>query len=172
MIRKAYLTDLDRIEEIYNEIHGEIKAGRAQIGWTQGVYPARDIAENSIRLRDMFVLEEKGKIVASARINQYQGPEYDEARWSFEADPDSVMVLHTLAVSPREKGRGFGTKFVAFYEQFAREHGCTALRIDTQVINAAARALYKKLGYTEACIVHTSFNGIDDVDLVCLDKRP
>lgn len=172
MIRKAYLTDLDRIEEIYNEIHGEIKAGRAQIGWTQGVYPARDIAENSIRLRDMFVLEEKGKIVASARINQYQGPEYDEARWSFKADPDSVMVLHTLAVSPREKGRGFGTKFVAFYEQFAREHGCTALRIDTQVINAAARALYKKLGYTEACIVHTSFNGIDDVDLVCLDKRP
>lgn len=172
MIRKAYLTDLDRIEEIYNEIHSEIEAGHAQIGWTRGVYPARDIAENSIRLRDMFVLEENGKIVASARINQYQGPEYDGVRWSFEADPDSVMVLHTLAVSPREKGRGFGTEFVAFYERFAREHDCTTLRIDTQVINTAARALYKKLGYTEACIVHTSFNGIDGVDLVCLDKRP
>ena len=34
-----------------------------------------------------------------------------------------------------------------------------------------ARSLYKKLGYTEACIVYTSFNGIDGVNLVCLDKK-
>ena len=171
MIRKALMGDLDRIEEIYNEIHTEIEAGRAAIGWTRGVYPARDIAEDSIRRREMFVLEAEGRIVAAARINQYQGPEYDGAVWSFDADPDSVMVLHTLVVSPAYKGRGYGTQFEAFYESYARECGCTALRIDTNAINAPARALYKKLGYREACIVYTSFNGIDGVNLVCLDKR-
>ena len=30
MIRKANMADLDRIEEIYNEIHTEIEEGRAQ----------------------------------------------------------------------------------------------------------------------------------------------
>lgn len=171
MIRKATMQDLDRIEEIYNEIHTEIEEGRARIGWTRNVYPARDIAEDSIRRRDMFVMEVEGKIVAAGRINQYQGPEYDEAVWSFDADPDEVMVLHTLVVSPREKGKGYGTAFALFYEDYARKCGCTALRIDTNAINAPARALYRKLGYTEACIVLTSFNGIDDVNLVCLDKR-
>ena len=171
MIRKATMTDLNRIEEIYNEIHTEIEEGRAQIGWTRGIYPARDIAEDSIRRREMFVMEADGEIVASGRINRYQGPEYDNAVWSFDADPDSVMVLHTLTVSPKCKGRGYGTQFVAFYEDYARKSGCTALRIDTNAINTAARRLYAKLGYREACIVHTSFNGLDGVNLVCLDKR-
>ena len=171
MIRIATLADLDRIDEIYNEIHTEIEAGRAVIGWIRGVYPARDIADTSIRLREMYVLEDEGRVVACGRINRYQGPEYNDAVWSFDADDDSVLVLHTLVVSPREKGRGYGRQFVAFYEDMARRLGCTALRIDTNALNVPARALYKKLGYTEACIIPTSFNGIDGVNLVCLDKR-
>ena len=43
--------------------------------------------------------------------------------------------------------------------------------MDTNAINTAARALYKKLGYREACVVPCAFNGIPDVQLVCLDKR-
>ena len=108
MIRRANLCDLDRIEEIYNEIHTEIEAGRAQIGWTRGIYPDRELAENSIRLREMYVMEEDGVIVASGRINRYQGPEYRDTVWSFDADPDRVLVLHTLVVSPTSKGRGYG----------------------------------------------------------------
>ena len=171
MIRKAYMDDLDRIEEIYNEIHTEIEEGRARIGWIRGVYPTRSDAEESIRRREMFVLEESGRVVAAGRINQYQGPEYDGAVWSFDADPDDVMVLHTLVVSPKCKGRGHGRSFAAFYEDYARKCGCSVLRIDTNAINIPARALYKKLGYAEACIIPTSFNGIDGVNLVCLDKR-
>ena len=171
MFRKASYADLDAIAQIYSEIHDEIEAGRASIGWIRSIYPTRKTAKNAIYCGDMFVLEEDGKTLAAARINQYQGPEYDDASWSFPADPDEVMVLHTLVVSPKFKGRGCGTKFVAFYENYAREQGCTALRMDTNAINLAARALYKKLGYTEACIVPCNFNGIPGVNLVCLDKK-
>ena len=171
MIRIAHLSDLDRIDEIYNEIHTEIEEGRAVIGWIRGVYPERTLAETSIRLREMYVLEAEGRIVACGRINRYQGPEYADAQWSFDADADSVLVLHTLVVSPKEKGRGYGRQFVAFYEDMARRMGCTALRIDTNALNKPARALYRKLNYTEACIIPTSFNGIDNVMLVCLDKK-
>ena len=171
MIRKATIADLDRIAEIYSEIHDEIEAGRASIGWIRSIYPTWQTAEASIGKDEMFVMEEDGCIVAAARINQYQGPEYDGAVWSFDAPPEEVLVLHTLVVSPKQKGRGYGKAFVAYYEDAARRMGCTALRMDTNAVNVAARALYKKLGYAEACIVPTDFNGIPGVNLVCLDKR-
>ena len=64
-----------------------------------------------------------------------------------------------------------GTEFVAFYEQYAREHGYTWLRIDTNARNVSARRLYARLGYREVDIVPGKFNGIPDVQLVCMEKR-
>lgn len=171
MIRKATQNDIDRIAEIYEDIHDEIEAGRVVIGWIRGVYPTRKTAEAAVALGDMYVMEEDGIILAAARINQYQGPEYDGAVWSFDAPAEQVLVLHTLVVSPREKGRGCGTRFVSFYEDLARQRGCPHLRMDTNALNRRARDLYARLGYTEACIVPTEFNGIRNVNLVCLDKK-
>lgn len=171
MFRKAVPADLDAISAIYSDIHTEIEAGRASIGWIRSIYPTRETALSSIEKGEMYVYEENGRILAAARINQLQGPEYDAAVWSFEAEPEKVLVLHTLVVSPVQKGKGIGTAFVAYYEELARQMGCTALRMDTNAVNTAARALYKKLGYAEACIVPTDFNGIPGVNLVCLDKR-
>ena len=47
----------------------------------------------------------------------------------------------------------------------------TDTRIDTNAKNARARQFYNKLGYSEAGIVQTSFNGLQDVDLVLLEKK-
>lgn len=170
MFRKAGMQDLDCIEELYNQIHTEEEAGRTTVGWIRTVYPTRQTAAESIDAGDMFVLEEEGRVVAAARINKEQVPEYANAAWTENAPADEVMVLHTLVVSPREKGRGCGTRFVAFYEDYARRHGCRYLRMDTNRRNTAARALYKKLGYTEVSIVPCEFNGIPGVQLVCLEK--
>ena len=171
MFRRAEICDIARINEIYDALHAEEEAGRAVIGWARGVYPTRETARAAVDAEDMFVLEEDGRILAAARINQYQGPEYDGARWSFDAPPNEVLVLHTLVVSPRFGGRGYGTKFVHYYEDCARHRGCPFLRMDTNAVNAAARSLYRKLGYREACVVPCEFNGIPNVQLVCLDKR-
>ena len=171
MFRRAMPADLDAIAGIYDEIHAEIEAGRASIGWIRGVYPTRATAEASIRQGDMYVEVEHGELVAAARINQHQGPEYDGACWSHDAPPEQVLVLHTLVVPPRHAGHGYGTKFVHFYEDCARNRGCPFLRMDTNAVNTAARSLYRKLGYREACIVPCEFNGIPNVQLVCLDKR-
>lgn len=45
-----------------------------------------------------------------------------------------------------------------------------ALRLDTNVLNHRARALYHSLGYREVGQVSTVFNGIDGVMLVLLEK--
>jgi len=169
--RKATAADLDAIAAIYESVHDEEAAGRATIGWVRGIYPTRETAEEALAEGDMYVETDDGRIVAAARINQYQGPEYENAVWSFDAPPEQTLLLHTLAVLPALGRRGYGEAFVRYYEQCARERNCPFLRMDTNARNARARQLYQKLGYTEACITPTSFNGIDSVNLVCLDKR-
>ena len=105
-------------------------------------------------------------------INQVQVPEYADADWRYKDIPDEqVMVLHTLVVDPDTSGKGYGTAFVDYYEKYALEHNCPYLRMDTNERNAAARRLYKKLGYWEADIVSCVFNGIEGVQLVCLEKK-
>ena len=203
MFRLATTDDIDRIAEIYEEIHTEEEAGNVTIGWVRGVYPTRATAEGSVVAGDMYVLavpadelcdtkcacgnecacgDASAKstekctpangegIVAAARINKEQVDVYANATWNFDAPDDEVMVLHTLVVSPAVKGRGYGTEFVKFYEDFALENGCRFLRMDTNARNTAARSLYAKLGYTEVGIVDSVFNGIPGVKLVCLEK--
>ena len=170
MIRLAEPRDLDAIDAIYQDIHTGEEAGRTTIGWVRSIYPTRATAEASIRAGDMFVMEEDGRIVAAAKINQEQVPEYTNCPWEADAPPEQVMVLHTLVVSPKASGKGYGTRFVAFYEDYAREHGCPYLRMDTNERNRAARKLYARLGYREADTVNCVFNGIPGVRLVCLEK--
>ena len=78
--------------------------------------------------------------------------------------------LNCLAVAPYRKNKGYGKVFVAFYENYAKRHNCIALRMDTNARNTRARSLYRKLGYEEIGIVKCIFNGIPDVQLVCLEK--
>ena len=170
MFRKATVADIDRIEELYHEIHTEEEAGNTSVGWIRSVYPTRQTAESAVAAGDMFVLEEDGLVVAAARINKEQVPEYEQAAWSLQAVPEDVLVLHTLVVSPKEKAKGYGTRFVRFYEETARQMGCRHLRMDTNAKNAVARALYRKLGYKEVSVVPCVFNGIPSVLLVCLEK--
>lgn len=139
MIRKATPDDIDQIEKIYAAIHDAEENGTLTIGWLRGVYPVRKTAVDGIARGDMFVAEDGGEIVAAAVINQIQLPEYANCRWVNDVPDSEIMVLHTLVVDPRIQSEGHGTAFVKFYEQYALDHGCRYLRMDTQEKNAGAR---------------------------------
>lgn len=171
MIRKGTSEDIRRITAIYERILTEQEQGRTAVGWVRGVYPTEQTARQALEAGELFVLEENGEAAAAARINQEQVPEYAGAAWLYQAEPEQVMVLHTLVVDPAFKGKGFGTEMVRFYERYAGEMGCSCLRMDTNAVNQAARRLYSRLGYREAGIVPCRFNGIPDVQLVCLEKK-
>ena len=171
-IRKARDADIPAIAGIYDRILTKEEAGEAAIGWIRGVYPTERFARTALAANDLFVLESEGNICATARINHEQVPEYRYADWLYKDAPEAeIMVLHTLVVDPQCAGSGFGTAFVSYYEQYAKEHGCHYLRMDTNQINTAARRFYAKLGFRESGIVGCVFNGIPDVKLVCLEKR-
>ena len=170
-IRRAVASDLDAVISIYNEIHTAEEAGLITIGWDRYIYPTMVTAKTAIERDDLFVLISEGDMVGSAIINKMQVDAYRSANWTYKADDDRVMVLHTLSISPKTSGKGYGTAFVEFYETYASEQGCDTLRIDTNARNLVARRLYKKLGYTEVDIIPTVFNGLEGVDLVLLEKR-
>ena len=171
MIRKASETDIPAVAAIYDKLHTEEENGRATIGWIRGVYPTEDTARLALCRDDLFVMEDDGRIVGAAIINQTQVDAYEGGQWQYEAEAAEVMVLHTLVIAPAKARKGYGKDFVAFYEQYALQNGCPYLRMDTNARNTRARALYTSLGYTEPDIVPCVFNGIPGVQLVLLEKK-
>lgn len=155
IIRKATEKDLDAVEKLYDEIHTAEEEQKQQIGWIRGIYPVRSTAEMALKREDLYVLEEDGNIYGT---------------WKYHVPEDQVCVLHTLVIFPASAGRGYGRSFLQFYENYALEHGCMELRIDTNEKNEVARAMYQKHGYTEIGIVPTDFNGIPGIKLVLLEK--
>lgn len=172
MIRKATKNDIDAVAGIYEAIlDKEDQREEKIIGWVRGIYPTEDTALDALSRGTLFVLEDNGKIVAAAKIDQQQVPEYAECSWQFDVSDDQVMVMHTLVVHPENSNKGYGKAFLDFYEEYALENGCRYLRIDTNKKNTVARSMYKRRGYNEVGIVPCSFNGIKDVYLVCLEKK-
>ena len=168
---KADASHIDAVAAIYDRIIDAQDNGGGHVGWQKGVYPTRQTALDSLARGDLLVCVDGGQVAAAAIINRIQVPVYAEVGWLYPAAPEEVMVLHTLVVDPLMAGRGYGSKFVDFYEKYALENGCTVLRMDTNEKNAAARRLYARLGYREAGIVPCVFNGIKGVGLVCLEKK-
>lgn len=170
IIRKATEANIDAVEKLYDAIHTAEETGQQTIGWIRGIYPVREIAERAFDRGELYVLEDDGEIHGTGIINNTQDASYANGNWAGEAPDDKVCVLHTLVIDPACSGRGYGKAFVAFYENYAIETGCTELRFDTNERNSVARAMYKKLGYTEVGIVKTDFNGLDQINLVLLEK--
>lgn len=170
IIRKATIDDIDAVEQLYNAIHTAEENGQQTIGWIRGVYPVRATAENALKREDLFVLEDNGELCGAGIINQVQVDSYRQGNWKYNAADEEVCVLHTLVISPDHAGKGYGRAFLTYYETYALEHGCPELRIDTNARNTAARAMYKKHGYSEIGIIPTDFNGIEGIELVLLEK--
>ena len=171
MIRKAAAADLDQVESIYDQVHRAEEEGKYTTGWVRGIYPTRATAEAALKRDDLFVLEENGAVLGAGIINHIQVDAYFSAPWQYETPDERVCVLHTLVISPKAARRGLGRQFAAFYEAWARAHGFTELRIDTNARNLPARNMYRALGYREIAVVPTVFNGISGVDLVLLEKH-
>ena len=82
MFRKATRKDIDRISEIYDEIHDAEEAGLVTIGWIRKIYPTRKTAEAAVAAGDMFVEEIDGKKVGgrdAELIARIQKAAWDEA---------------------------------------------------------------------------------------------
>lgn len=176
LFRKAAAEDIDAVSSIYDRaIDADIRDSEKKgsiTGWRKGIYPVRKTAEDALKRDDLFVCvrAEDGQVVATGIINQKQVDVYAGGNWVNIVPDDQVMVLHTLVVDPDCAAHGIGRRFLQFYEDYARDHGCTELRIDTNITNNIAHHFYNKIGYRDAGVAPTTFNGLPGVNLLMLEK--
>lgn len=171
IFRKAEERDLPQIVDLYSEIHTEEENGKATTGWNRKIYPTESTAKAALERNDIFVAEDNNVIVGTAIINQNQGEMYFNADWKYKVPDSEIMVLHTLVITPKASGKGYGKSFVRFYEEYALSKGCHFLRMDTNEKNIPARTLYKRLAYEEIGKVQCAFNGIESTTLVLIEKK-
>ena len=81
------------VEQLYNDIHTAEETGQQTIGWIRGVYPTRATAQAALDAKDLFVLEDAGKLLGAARINKAQVDSYAEGDCEFAARDEEVCVF-------------------------------------------------------------------------------
>ena len=171
MIRKATERDLDAVAKGYEELFDYEDQNGTSTNWVRGVYPTRETARKAMENGTFYVSEEDGLICAHMNLNDDQPPHYAEISWKTPAERHEVRVIHTLCVPPSQKGRGQATKMVHFAIDEAKKQGCKALRIDTEIGNLPAQALYAKLGFETVGKKKVLHEGVLERELVFLEYR-
>ena len=168
--RKATPDDLDALLALYDRVFTAEEAGRTSVGWVRGIYPTRQTLEEALRRNDLFLEEANGALVGAAVFNKLQSDYYAPAPWQIDARPDEVMVMHTFAIDPTFRRRGYARAMLDFYERHARKEGCRTLRIDTNERNSGALALYASAGFQRITIHPHCFEGLPEIRLQLLEK--
>ena len=169
MIRKAAAEDISFVEEIYNEITSNEEIIKFT-QWMKGLYPTVLTAQKSFEEGTLFVSENDGVITGAVILNHEQPEEYKKLKWSIEAEGEKVLVIHTLCIKPSFSKMGLGQKFIIFAENYAKELGCTTIRLDTNDKNIPGANLYKKMGYNHVGNADFNFQGLKYQNLKCFDK--
>lgn len=172
MIRKAVQEDISAVEKIYDEILDHEEKTVSYTNWKKGLYPTREVAEKAFAEGTLFVDEdeETKEITGTVILNHFQPAEYKKLKWTIDAEDDKILVIHTLCIRPSFARRKLGEKFIAFIEKYAKEIGCTTIRLDTYEGNAPGVALYTKTGYTYVGSTDFFFQNLIYEVLKCFDK--
>lgn len=125
----------------------------------QGGYPHRAVIEADVARGESYVVEDGGRIIATAMVGFAGERDYDridEGAWltSCSSDRPTYGVVHRVAVAADGKNRGVATFLLARAEDLARANGSASVRIDTHPGNAPMRGLLEKAGYAQCGVIY------------------
>ena len=142
-IVKAYLVDIgDIMDLIKSSINKMESHGIYQ--WNE-YYPNFDIIVDDIESSSMYVLKEGNSLLGIITINEDQSPEYGNLDWISHGG--KVLVVHRLAVQPKNQRLGIGKRLMDFAENYAKGKRYTSIRLDAYSGNHGALRLYEQRGY-------------------------
>ncbi len=130
--------------------------------WQDG-YPDRERLDQDVANKASYVLEEEGRVLATAYISVETEPDYCkiyEGKW-FTKGP--YGVIHRIAVTPFAKGKGLAGRLVAEAARSCREQGAVSLRVDTHQDNRPMRRMLEKNGFLYCGIIYLTRDGASRV---------
>ncbi|QBE97273.1 GNAT family N-acetyltransferase [Blautia producta] len=146
IVRKAEYSDLNKVEQLYQELNDHLAAHENYPGWKRDVYPTREDAEEGLRSGGLYVAENQGKIAGTVIFLYEQDEIYRSIKWQIDQDAP-VIILHILAVHPDYFGCGVGKALLDHAEFLGQQQGIRAIRLDTYEKNLPAARLYEKCGF-------------------------
>lgn len=148
-------TDIDELEELYNDINDYLERNINYPGWKKDIYPVREDAIIGVRNGNLYVAKHNGEIIGSIILNHEPEPAYSKAQWEFESDYSEVFVIHTFVVHPKFLKCGVGRSLIDFSIEHSIKTKIKSIRLDVYEGNIPAIRLYERYG----------FKYIDTVDL-------
>lgn len=150
--RLAREIDRIEIEKIYED--GSLKLKSLDINQWQGQdKPNLDNFKNLIANKNIFVLEDKEKVVSTVIIYDYD-LDYEknlDGKWNI---PKAYLALHRIGTLESERNKGYGRKIIEFAESYARENNFKSVRIDTHRENKSMQNLLKSMNYIYVGLVY------------------
>lgn len=162
-IRKALKQDLREVMALYKNC--TVKMNQLGLYNWHDSYPDLETIRNDIQTGTLYILE-TDRIHGAVALNNIQPPEYINIIWDYREAP--YLVVHRLAISPAQQGKGYGMRLMEFAEKLAITTSCPSIRMDVYTINTPGRGLYQKLKYKE--LNEFSFPGFE-TPFVGLEKR-
>ena len=114
--------------------------------WQDG-YPNKTIIEQDITKGIGYVLTENNTILGYAAIIFNDEPAYEHLNGTWLTNGDFVVV-HRVAISEDNLGKGLAQKILLYTEVIARENNIYSIKVDTNFDNIAMLRIFEKLGYT------------------------
>jgi len=149
------ISDIDEVEQIYNDLNDHLEKEINYPGWIKGIYPVRQNAIDGVGHGNLYVAKHNGKIVASLILSHKPEPAYYKAKWEFESDYSDVFIVYTFVVHPDFLKCGVGKALMDFSIEYSINSHAKSIRLDVYERNMPAIRLYEKCG----------FKYIDTVDL-------
>lgn len=144
MIRLGIKNDLDAIAKIVEETITEMKAyGSDQ--WDE-TYPNLEVFRQDVALENLYVYERNNSCVAFICIDDREPKFYKKVCWSYQKPG---LVIHRLAVIPKDRGQKIATQLLTYAEELALNKNCDYLRTDTYSLNIPMHKLLTKQGYVK-----------------------
>ena len=144
-IRKAEMSDLPRMMEIYAQAREYMRANGNPNQWING-YPSREKIREDIEAGESWLCVEDGQILGVFCFFIHKDPTYDVIYEGVWLNDEPYGVIHRIAVADHRKG----------VASFCFEYGlsrCPRLRIDTHRDNIPMQRSLSKNGFTRCGII-------------------
>ena len=143
-VRPATVADHAAVRALAGELLAGMAPWRPAAGLTAAVVGWVDDACRGSADSVLLVADDGDSVLGFAGVGE---------RTHFSGEREAY--LGELVVAPDARRRGVATRLVAAAEEWATGQGLARLTLDTGTANAAARALYARLGYLEEQVTLT-----------------
>lgn len=155
VIEPGISSDINELENLYDELNDYLAATTNYPGWIKGIYPIREDAVTGVNENSLFVARCDGRIAGSVILNHQPEEAYANIKWKMDIDYSRILVVRTFVVHPSFLQMGVGRALMDYSLELAQRLGMSSVRLDVYEKNLPAISLYEKCG----------FEFIDTVDL-------